>query len=386
MLPTVGVEEELLVVDLTDGHPTPRFDDLSRAMRARSGGNDEVEHEFKREQAEIASAPFTDLDELRDDLAGRREALAAAALTQGLGVAALGSSPLPVRPTPTTNPRYQVMDAEFGLLAARQLTCGAHVHVAVGSRAEGVAVLNRLRPWLAVVAALNTNSPYWNGADSGYASYRSVVWSQWPTAGPFGAFDDLTSYDATIDAMLRTETILDDAMVYFDARLSVRYPTVEVRVADVCRDVADSALLAALVRGLVLTAGDAARDGTVAPPIRTEVLRLAAWRAARSGMDGDLVDVIAARPRPAAVLVDRLVDAIGPALRRAGDANLVSDGLARIVDRGTGARRQRFVAGSSGDLRAVVLDAVHGTDPSRAAVTPVRDVATLGGPAADLAP
>ncbi len=357
MRPTVGVEEELLLVDPQSGRAVPGFDDLAAAARRRPAAVGLVEHEFKREQAEIASAPFADVEAVRADLTGRRAVLRAVAANAGLGVAALASSPLAVHPTPTADERYQTMDVRFGLLADRQLTCGAHVHVAVPSRAEGVAVLDRLRPWLAPVLALSANSPFWNGQDSGYASYRSIVWSQWPTAGPYGRFGDLAGYEAAIEALLASQTVLDIGMVYFDARLSARYPTVEVRVADVCHDVADTATVAGLVRALVVTAAEHARAGRAPSDVRTEILRLAAWRAARSGIADDLLDVDNFRPHPAADVLDRLLDLIRPALRECGDDALVHDGVARILRRGNGAARQRVVAGAALDLSAVVLDA-----------------------------
>ena len=193
-------------------------------------------------------------------------------------------SPPPRRPSsppccPTA--RAYAIRAEFGQTARDQLTCGCHVHVSIADEDEGVRILDHLRPWNAVLLALSGNSPSWLGTTTGYASYRSQVWGRWPTAGPTAPFGDAAGYRAVIDDLLRTQTILDDGMVYFDARLSSRYPTVEVRVADVCLDADDAALQAALVRGIAETAtGD-----PVSQP-RTELLRAATWRAARSGPHG----------------------------------------------------------------------------------------------------
>ena len=132
------------------------------------------------------------------------------------------------------------------------------MHVGVASDAEGVAVLDRIGPWLAPLLALSANSPYWMGDDSGYASFRSQVWSRWPTAGPTRLFGTPEAYHAAVQGLVATGTILDQGMVYFDARLSARYPTVEIRVADVCLSADTATLLAALARGLVETAARAA--------------------------------------------------------------------------------------------------------------------------------
>jgi carboxylate-amine ligase len=156
-------------------------------------------------------------------------------------------------------------------------------------------------------------------------------------------------------------------MVYFDARLSADWPTVEVRVADVCLRVDDAVTLAGLVRGLVETAARDARAGRPVPEVRTEILRLAAWRAARSGIGGDLVHPSTSRPAPAADVVGALLDAVRPALADAGDEQGVEAGVRAILRRGTGADLQRSVHADTGDPAAVVRAAVALTSAEPAA-------------------
>ncbi|WP_143665942.1 YbdK family carboxylate-amine ligase, partial [Streptomyces griseus] len=170
-----------------------------------------------------------------------------------------------------------------------QLTCGCHVHVSVASDEEGVAVLDRMRRWLPVLLALSANSPYWQGRDSGYSSYRSQVWGRWPSAGPVDVHGSAEAYHDRVRSLVGTGALRDEGMIYFDARLSHRYPTVEVRIADVCLDPADTVLLATLVRGLVDTAAREWRAGEPPPDIDTSLLRVATWRAGRSGLEGRLV-------------------------------------------------------------------------------------------------
>ena len=245
----------------------------------------------------------------------------------------------------------------FGLTAREMLTCGCHVHVSVADDDEGVAVLNRIRVWLPVLTALTANSPFWQGEDSGYASFRSQAWHRWPSAGPNEVFADAAAYHRLIDDVLATGTVLDTGMVYFDARLSAKWPTVEVRTADVALRVEDAVTLAGLVRGLVETA---ARDARRPPPpdVPAAVLRVAAWRAGRSGLAGDLVHPLTGRPAPAADVVGALLDHVRPALADAGDEQRVTDGLGRLLRRGTGADLQRRVHRETGDLAAVVRAAV----------------------------
>jgi carboxylate-amine ligase len=326
----VGVEEELMLFTASGTRPAPAGDALAEDP------DNQVEHEFKLEQAEIASVPTTDIEALGDDLRARRAEIIASAKERGVVVAAVGTSPVGGRPTATPDERYRRMHEQFGLIAGDQLTCGAHVHVAVRSRAEGISAVDGVRPWLAALLALSANSPFWTGGDSGYASYRAVSWGRWPTAGPTATFGDPATYDRTVADLIATGAAVDDGMIYFDARLSAKYPTVEFRIGDVGQEIADSLLLAALCRALVDTA---VGSPTLDPPFA--LLRAAAWRAARYGLSGELLDLTEGRLRPAAELLDRMMDVLTPALRRTGDEDVVRSGIDRVLRRGTGADLQR---------------------------------------------
>ncbi len=350
---SVGVEEEFLLVDPASGRPRAVADAV-----LRDAGCDELAGEMQREQIETGTRPCRSLEDLGRELCRTRAEAAAAAAVVDVHPVALATSPLPVDPTLSTSPRYQEMAQRFGLTVDEELTCGCHVHVAVESDEEGVAALDRIRPWLAPLLALSANSPFWNGADSGYASFRSQLWSRWPSAGPTGRFGSPAGYREVVATMLGSDTLIDEAMVYFDARLSRVHPTLEVRVADVCREPDDAVLVAALTRALVETAVGDWQAGREPDPVRTEVLRLASWRAGRSGLDGVLLDPAGWRPAPAADVLHALVARVTPALEDAGDLDTVGDLLDAVLRRGTGAARQRAVLEHSGELRDVVTDAI----------------------------
>jgi carboxylate-amine ligase len=354
---SLGVEEELLLVDPRSGRPCGM---AGAVMRADPEGS--LEEELQREQIETGTRPVTTAAELTRELRRWRAAAARAAEAEGIEVAALATSPLPVEPHIFPEDRYERMAARFGMLAAEQLTCGCHVHVEVFSPDEGVGVIDRIGPWLPVLRALTANSPYWQGRDTGYASYRTEVWGRWPSAGPTELFGSAAAYDRVVQAMVDTGTVLDAGMVYFDARLNRELSTVEVRVADVMLDVDDVVVFAALARALVTTAARAWHDGVGPTVTRTELLRLAHWQAARAGLGDDLVDPRSARPAPAPVVLDALCEHVDVALTEAGDADLVRDGIARLRREGTGAHLQRDTARRHGDdLRTVVAEAVART-------------------------
>jgi len=150
-------------------------------------------------------------------------------------------------------------------------------------------------------------------------------------------------------------------MIYFDARLSASYPTVEIRIADVCLDAEDAVLIAGLARALVETAARDWRAGVPAPEMATELVRVAGWRAGRSGLDADLVHPGSGTPRPAAEVVAALIAHVAPALDAAGDRAGVVDAVTRIYARGTGSTLQRRLLERSNDLHHLVLDAADHT-------------------------
>lgn len=350
----VGIEEEFLLVR----GDRPASDNEEVVARASERG-DGFEEELQRSQVELGTDPLTAAEDLRADLGRRRRLLAEAAAEDGDQIAALGTSPVPADGGVTPHARYQRMQRRFGRIVGTELTCGMHVHVDVADDEEGVGVVDRLRPWLAVLTALSANSPFLDREDTGYAAYRPVLWSQWPTAGPTGAFGDAAGYRRVRDVLVDSGAALDDGMLYFDARLSARYPTVEIRVADVCPDVDDAVTIALLARAMVHSAATAWAAGQPAPVVRTEQLRAAAWRAARHGTEDALLDPADGRPRPSADVVDALLRTVAPALEEAGDTDRVREGLAAITARGTGARLQREARERAGDW-AGVLAAVAG--------------------------
>ena len=369
-----GVEEEFLLVNAQTGEHAAVAENLlagaaaEKAGRSRQGAGSStptlgntLTAEAQREQVEAVSAPFTGLSDLAAALREGRAEADRQAMVFGARVAALGTSPLPALPHLFQTPRYRAMEERFGLALREQLMCGFHVHVSVDSPEEGVAVLDRIRIWLPILIALSSNSPFWQGKDTGYASFRYQVWRRWPTAGPTEIFGSAQAYHDLVEMLLSCNVLLDGAMIYFDARLSATYPTVEIRVPDVCTEPEHAVALAAIARALVETAARDWAEGKPPPAVPAEMIRLASWRASRFGLQDALIHPILNRPRPAKACVRALLDHIGPALTETGDRTLVEGTVEQILASGTGACRQRTVFDSSGHFRKVLLDAAERT-------------------------
>ncbi|WP_239309350.1 MULTISPECIES: carboxylate--amine ligase/circularly permuted type 2 ATP-grasp protein [unclassified Frankia] len=347
----VGVEEEFHILDLASRQLVPRASAILDRLPA-----DRFAAELLKSVVETNSRPCTDLADLRADLLDLRRELASVAEPLGLGPAAAGTVPLvdPGVLEISRDPRYEQMLADYQLLAREQLICGAQVHVDVADRDLAMAVVAWIAPWLPMLLALSASSPYWKGVDSGYASVRTLVWQRWPTAGVAGSFSTAAEYDQLVADLIKSGVISDSGMVYFDVRPSAHLPTVELRICDACPDVDNVILIAGLFRALVRRAILAIGIGVPAPPPRTELLRAATWRAARSGIEGDLVDVAGAAPVPAYDLLWRLIHEVRNELEHAGDWELVTDLAQQVIGRGSAAARQRRAFARRGRLSDVV--------------------------------
>jgi carboxylate-amine ligase len=311
----------------------------------------DVQLELTKGQVEINSPVCDSSSELREHLVRMRSALAKAACRKGAHLLAVG---VPPRGQPgqvvTDTPRYRRMADEYGQLAREQAVCGCHVHVEVPDRDAAVHASNHIRPWLPTLLALTANSPIYLGSDTGFASWRWIMASRWPVAGPPPFFECAAHYDALVAMQLAAGSIFDEKMVYWDIRPSSHVPTVEVRISDVPATVEETVLLATLVRALVMTS----TDGQPAPMVEPEVLRAAYWIAARDGLSGPGLDVRLARLLPMPELLELLVRHVRPALEELGELKYVQEGVRQVLANGNGAIRQRKALRQGDDLADVI--------------------------------
>ena len=354
-----GVEEELLLVDATSLHPLPAGESIVGRSEQKIRTGHKLTTEFKQEQLEVVSPPQHTLAEQLETIRTGRALAETAAAESGGRVAAMPTAPGTDSPRRTPGPRNQKMAQRFGLTAAEQLTNGFHIHIDIDSWDEGVVALDRIRVWLPLLLALSSNSPYWNGTDTGFASYRYQAWSRWPTAGPTEIFGTAAAYEAHRQAILDTKVPLDAGMLYFDARLSDHQPTLEVRVADVCLKAEHAAVVAALARALVETA---IRKGDEEPAgVPATLLRIWSWQASRYGVEAELINPLTGRPIAARDAVALLLDELSPVLAEYNEEETVQTVVADIVQGGSGTRIQRDAYDSHRSMYDVMDAVVHAT-------------------------
>lgn len=349
----MGVEEEFLLVDPQGGEPIARNKQVA-ACAAEHGVK--LQLELTSCQIETNTDVMDTSGALRSELARLRRITAEAAAANGAQLLAAALPPtvphkFPVTPTP----RYRKIAHRFGMIAHEQGICGCHVHVAVPDREAAIHVSNWLRPWLHVLLALTANSSIYRNTDSGYASFRSVLWTRWPSSGPPPHFNSAAEYDAAVDMLQRAGVALDDGMIYWDVRPSANFPTVETRVSDVPATVAETVVLATLIRAGVMTALRAYDDGEAAPRLTDCAIRAAHWKAAHDGLEGDGIYLAGDQSvMPARELLVRFVERLQPALEELGDVDMVCEELARIAADGNGAIRQRRAWRRRGEISDVI--------------------------------
>jgi len=338
---TVGVEEEVMLLDPRDWSLASRIDDVLPALSPRVA--EAASAETHGSALELASRPHQTAAAAAAELADLRAGLVADLARLGLRAAVGGTHPFALWNDVDVSgaPRSQSIYDSMRELARREPTFAMHVHVAVPAAEAAVRALRGLRVHLPLLLALSANSPFWQGRDTGLASARTPVFGTFPRVGIPRAFSSYAQYVDAIDVLLRCEAFPDPTFLWWDVRLQPKLGTIEVRILDAQTRVEDTAALAALVQCVVrleATEGDVAAAFAVHP----EVLDENRFLATRDGMRADFIDPERDGRRPARELLDDLLTACAPHAAELGcEAELAA--AAALAD-DPGDQRQRTLA------------------------------------------
>ncbi|MHA6194099.1 carboxylate-amine ligase [Pseudomonas wadenswilerensis] len=286
-----GIEEEYLLVALDSGR---LLDAPSPAVLAecRDVLGEHFAEEMFRCQIELASPVFDSIAQARDFLTLRREQLALRLAGHGVGLLNAGSHPFGNWRTqrPTQQAHYRQLFEDYRQVARRSVVCGLHVHVGVPPEADRIAVANRIRQWLPLLLLLSTSSPFWEGEDSGYCSYRRVLCGEWPRMGLPEPLADWEAYERYLAFLHDSGSLRPDSDCWWALRPSSRYPTLELRISDACPRLEDALCIAALFREMVTWA--VAQPGSCPPPDAPTLWREQenCWRALRLGRHGQYLN------------------------------------------------------------------------------------------------
>ncbi len=353
---TLGVEEEYQVVDPQSRALSSNARSIIQVEATPGDEQDLIQPELHLCQVEIATGVCHTLADVRQELTELRGRVIKAARENGSEIVAAGTHPFSSWRDQTLSPkdRYYELADTLKQVVRELIIYGCHVHVGLEDREAAVQVVNRSRIYLPILLALSANSPFWMGQKTGYDSYRMEQWWRLPSAGPPPIFADYAEHNAVIQQFVDYGIVDEPTKIYWDIRLSERYPTVEFRVADVCATVDEAVMLAGLCRAIAQTAYDDHVTKKDYPKVRPSVLRAAMWQAARYGLGGELIDFELNQALPAAQTVKHLLNRIRPALEKAGDWDEVSELVETTLTQGNAAQRQRKVYQQTQSCESVV--------------------------------
>jgi len=361
---TVGVEEELMIVDSETLDLTNSIEGLLEDLED-DGAEGEVKPELMESVCEIATTPCRTVAEAGGQLETLRRTVASVAARRGLALGSAGTHPFALWEDQriVSRPRYRDLIAGLQFVARQELIFGIHVHVGVDDPDKAIHVVNGMRVHLPLLLGLSANSPFWRGDGTGLLSTRTPIFRAFPRVGIPPRYDDFDDWQRRIDFMVASKTIPEYTYLWYDVRPHPRFGTVEVRVMDSQTRLEHTVALTALVQAMVKELAEHFDSGEQLSRYPYEMLDENKWLAARHGLAGELVDLPSRERVRTADLARRLVDRMKGHAEDLGCADELA-GIEDLLENGNGAARQLVVYEANHDLREVVTEIVDKTVPA----------------------
>ena len=358
---TIGIEEEYHLVsrasrDLVDDPPPAMLSECEGLLAGQ------VSPEFLRSQIEVATRICTSTAEARADLARLRSTVADVASLHGMAPIAASTHPFAQwdLQKPTAHERYAVLHRDMQGVARRLVICGLHVHVGLPEDELRIDLMNQIRYFLPHLLALSTSSPFWQGEDTGLKSFRVSIFDGMPRTGLPDQFESYGEYRRHIDILTGAGLIEDATKLWWDIRPSARFPTLEMRVTDICTRLDDGIAIAALFRCLLRMLWRLKRNNQRWRIYARMLVNENRWRAQRYGIDEGLVDFGKREIVPYAHLLEEIIELTAEDAAHFGCAAEILHART-ILERGTSAHAQRRIYEetlASGASKAEALTAV----------------------------
>lgn len=367
---TVGIEEEYLLIDRTsrDVVADPPRELLAECQAL--AGRDVVEPELLRSQIEVETCVCNTVGEARQELAKLRSIAASVAANYGLAPIAASTHPFAEwhLQQATDKARYHALFRDMQSLARRLMICGMHVHIGIDDDELRLALLNQFAQFLPLLLSLSTSSPFWQGEDTGLKSYRLTIFDNFPRSGLPEQFSSYADYLQHVELLQQAGIMENATFIWWDMRISARYPTLECRIADVCTSLDDTASIAALTQSLLHYLYRMQDKPAKCPVYSRFLIDQNRWRAMRYGYDQGLLDIATARIVPVQTLLAEIVEMVRDDAAALGCSDELEHALT-IPGRGTSAHTQLSTyadalekgATTAEALRIVVDRLVEGT-------------------------
>jgi carboxylate-amine ligase len=336
---TFGIEEEYHLVDLETRGFAAAPAALMEACEAKLGK--QVAPEFFRSQIEIGTNVWRDFASARQELAHLRRTIADSAAEFGLAPIATSTHPFADKSTlqTTQKERYQALARDFAGIGRRLAISGMHVHVGIEDDELRIDLMNQARYFLPHLLMLSTSSPFWQGEDTGLKSYRLAIFHELPRTGLPQRFESFGEFQRTVDVLVKNGVIEDATKIWWDLRPSVRFPTLEMRVTDVCTRIDDGVSVAALFVCIMRMLYRLRRSNQKWRDYPGFLIEENLWRAQRYGVNDPLFDFGKGQLVPFAALIDELLDLVAEDAAVLGCEKEVKRAL-NIATGGTSADRQ----------------------------------------------
>jgi glutamate---cysteine ligase / carboxylate-amine ligase len=358
---TLGVEEELHIVSATTGELVPKIEEIM--LRLPEDLKEAVSYELFRSVLEIKTPPCATVTEAEGILRGLRSRVGSWAAACGAALASAGTHPFSRYKDQkiTSEERYKRVIQTLRWVAKREVIFGQHVHVGVPDEEKVIEAHNRLAERVPLLLALSSNSPYWQGMDTGYESTRVKIFETFPRSGLPPAFPDYEAFENYVDLMIAAGAMDDYTFCWWDVRPHSRIGTIELRVLDSQTSLKSAIALTALTQCLVAKALSESPKG----PYNFELAIENKWRASRHGLDAVFYEADSDASVPAKEMARTLVDELRPVSQDLNCENELLD-ILEIVEGGTGSQHQRRIYEKSGDFLDVVAFLIESTRPAMA--------------------
>jgi carboxylate-amine ligase len=355
---TLGVEEELMILD---AESFALANEIEAVIEAYDGEGD-VKPELLQSVLEIATPPCASVAEAGEHVRRLRREVAEAAASRGLRIGSAGTHPFALweHQRVSADPRYRDLIAALRFIARQEIIFGLHVHVGIEGPEKAIHVANGMRVHVPILLALSANSPYWRSDQTGLASTRMPIFRAFPRVGIPPAYASWQDYEERIGFMVDTGVMQDYTFLWYDVRPHPRFGTVEVRAMDAQTHVHHTLAITALIQAMTRELAQHHDAGEELSHYPYEMLDENKWLAARHGLDGELVDLPERRMVPTKELARRLYDRLREHAQDLG-AERELEGILDLIDRGTGAHRQRVVFEANHDWTELLREIVEAT-------------------------
>jgi glutamate---cysteine ligase / carboxylate-amine ligase len=365
---TLGIEEELMIVDCESWDLANAIEDLLADSGAPTDGDDlgGIKPELHESVLEIATRPCADTREAGAELRGLRRQVAEIAERRNLTIGSAGTHPFARWEDQriSARPRYRDLIAALRFVARQEVIFGLHVHVGLDDADKAIHVANGMRVHVPVLLALSANSPFWRGQATGLASTRMPIFRQFPRVGMPPAYDGWKDFEERIGFMIDSKTIEDYTYLWYDVRPHPNFGTVEIRAMDSQTRIEHTLALAALIQAMVKELAEHFEAGEELARYPFEMLDENRWIAARHGLGGEMVDLPSYERVPTKALAKRLYDRLAEHAQELGSADDL-EGIVDLLEHGNGAHRQQVVYEANHDLHEVVREIAEASVPDQ---------------------